>query len=694
MSEKLHCKWNQSGCGVWTTTIGEKPQDNLLSIAGIKPRIKEINKMVDTGFPFGIEVEVKKVRENMVIDFPLDSDEKIYGLGLQFQNINQRNKVYHLKVDHYGENDNGRTHAPCPFYVSSKGYGVFINTTKYVSVYVGSANRKDCSKLAKAKDRNTDQTWTASPSADHIEVALKSEGVEIIIFGGPSILEVVRRYNLFCGGGCLPPKWGLGIWKRVPTLYTDKQVLDVVKEFESKDFPIDVIGLEPGWHSKSYPCTYEWDENRFPQPKVFCEKLKEKDVMINLWENPYVSPDASIYEKLYPLSGSHDVWCGIVPDYTLPEAIKILQNQHQQAHVNIGISGYKIDECDGYDDWLWPNHAEFPSGHTGEEMRQTYGLQLQKLTTEIFKEQDKRTYGLVRASNSGGVSFPYVIYNDCYNFSQYITALINSSFCGVLWVPEVRSAKTAAEWVRRCQLVCFSPMAMVNSWASEIELWTFKEVENIVRDVMKLRKRIIPYLYSAFSRYYFEGIPPFRALVMDSNLINMNSNQNISKLDDTENPYQIAASRDIKDQFIVGDCLMVAPMMPDQEEREVILPEGDWYDFYTGEVVGNGEVIKIKPGLECIPLYVKDGGIIPMVSEKSEKDSDFTLEVRCYGKAEGRYVLYDDDGKTFAYERGEYNHILLTTNKDKKGNIFGNVEIIRNKINSNFKEYEFRFMSL
>src|SRR5688500_14501851 len=174
-----------------------------------------------------------------------------------------------------------------------------------------------------------------------------------------------------------------------------------------------------------------------------------------------------------------------------------------------------MDENDGYDKWLWPDVATFPSGTTAEQMRQIYGLAMQKMTDEWYREQNRRTYGLVRASNAGASNFPYVIYNDYYSHPDFITALVNSSFIGVLWTPEVRASKSAEEWVRRMQSVCFSPMAMLNAWADGTKPWSFPEVADPVRDVMRLRIRLLPYLYAAFARYHFDGVPPVRAMALE-----------------------------------------------------------------------------------------------------------------------------------------------------------------------------------
>ncbi len=130
--------------------------------------------------------------------------------------------------------------------------------------------------------------------------------------------------------------------------------------------------------------------------------------------------------------------------------------------------------------------AKFPSGNSAEQLRQTYGLLLQNMTTQIYRQKNIRTYGLVRASNGGGASFPYVIYNDYYSHEDFITALINSGFCGVLWTPEVRNSKTSEEWLRRMQTVIFSPMAMMNAWSSGTKPWSFPEVEKEVREIAML----------------------------------------------------------------------------------------------------------------------------------------------------------------------------------------------------------------
>ena len=205
------------------------------------------------------EIRFEEVDGKTYIRFPLDKGEKIFGLGLNFKTVEQRGRILELHVDHYGGKDNGRTHAPVPFFVSSKGYGAFINSARYIKAYVGTGVRKDTKNPPEVQDRNTDPGWSAQPYSDNLEFLVPAEGVEVVLFAGQDMQDVVRRFNLFNGGGVLPPKWGLGFWHRVPTLFTDRQVQDEIAEFRKRGFPLTVIGLEPGWMSRAYPCTYEWD---------------------------------------------------------------------------------------------------------------------------------------------------------------------------------------------------------------------------------------------------------------------------------------------------------------------------------------------------------------------------------------------------------------------------------------------------
>ena len=167
-----------------------------------------------------------------------------------------------------------------------------------------------------------------------------------------------------------------------------------------------------------------------------------------------------------------------------------------------------------------------------------------------------------------------------------------------------------------------------------------------------------------------------------------------TNLDD--NPYLEAISKEIKDQYMAGEYLLVAPMFTGQTQRTVLLPKGDWYDFYTGEYVGNGERITVTPGLDRIPVFVKDGAIIPMMEpmlHAPKAGQKFNLEIRHYGKANGTYRLYDDDGETFDYKKGMFSWREINVARDKKGRLKGTISKAEKGKPDNIAEVTWKFMT-
>ena len=659
--------WEKVAHGVWRVKIGEADKElAYTSLAARSPRIPELNALPEVSFPFDeYSIEFLQYDDRMIhVRIPLEKDESVYGFGLQFDGIKNNLEVLNLNVDHWSKGG-GRTHAPVPFYISSKGYGVLFNTARFLKVHVQLGNRKDSPNNPAPVDRNpppeepASYEWNAMPPSDAVEANLSARGLEMVIFSGQNLQDIVSRYNLYCGGGALPPLWGLGFWHRVPADYTAQESENEVAEFEEYQIPLDVLGLEPGWMTRSYPCTYEWQKYRFPDPPAFTQGMLNKGIRLNLWENPYVSPEGKLYESLYPYAGSHMVWLGLVPDYTLPVAQDILCRQHEKDHLSIGISGYKIDEVDGYDVWLWPEHAEFPSGTPAESMRQAYGMIMQKmLYKKLFHKNNIRTWSLVRSSNAGASGLPFVIYSDSYRHSEYITGISAASLGGVLWTPEVRQAGSAEEWRARIQTVCFSPLAQLNAWASGTKPWEYETVTDDIREVIQLRMRLLPYLYTAFADYNRKGIPPMRAMILEQGDSGIKTTKSSARLDGVKNPYAMTFELEQNDQFMFGPSILVAPYYEKQlSKRSVKLPKGNWYDFYTGEFAGNGTTIDVSSP-ERIPLFVKEGAVIPMLSESVDNSDNaygHPLEVRHYGKENGSFELYEDDGKSFDYEKGIFS---------------------------------------
>lgn len=625
--------------GVWRFQIGSQDKPTLTDAAGAVPKADRIASLPKADLPFDLSsVQEERTRDASVVRIPLKPGERIFGLGLQMNGSDRRGGVYHLRVDHYASGHD-RLHVPTPLYVSSLGYAVFFNTSRPIDIYVGVGNRLDDPNIPQFRDRNTDPKWDAQPDSGWVEASVEGAGLETYVFSGPTSMDALRRYVLFCGGGAMPPIWALGFWHRTRSVADASEVIAEADEFKKRGFPLDVIGLEPGWESRSYPGTMEWDSGRFPDPAGFLGEMSKRSIHVNLWENPYVAPGSDLYKRLDPHFGSHTVWLGAVPDIYSPQAAKIERDFHREKHLGIGVSGYKIDEVDGFDQWLWPDHATFPSGPGGLQMRQIYGVLWQKVIDDMFRETGKRTFGLVRGSNGAATRFPFAIYSDTYDHRQYVTALTNSALAGAIWCAEIRDADSGEEWVRRMQSTCLSPIAQLNAWSSGKKPWSFPEVEGEIRDAMLLRESLLPYLYTAFSEYAKDGIPVVRPMsLIDGGLET--------------------------DQYMLGDSLLVAPMFTGEHSRKVRLPAGKWFEYKSGNYAGSDAVITVSPGLSDMPIFVRGGSALP-TSGPGPISTSSPCVLRCYGEGPWSCLMYQDDGVSFGFEHDDFGLFRVDVNEGK-----------------------------
>ncbi len=207
------------------------------------------------------------------------------------------------------------------------------------------------------------------------------------------------------------------------------------------------------------------------------------------------------------------------------------------------------------------------------------------------------------------------------------------------------------------QSACLSPIAQLNAWADGTKPWSFPTVIDTVREAMLLRESLVPYLYTAFAQYWLDGIPPVR-------------------------PMCLVDGGTETDQYMLGDDLLVAPMFTGETSRKVRLPKGKWYDYSTGKPAGENETITVRPALNEIPLYVRDGAAIPtfegaMNISKLAADAPYFL--RCYGSKAAKALIYEDDGVSFKFEKGEYGLFELNVAGDeaKLAKIGGNRSSLR-----------------
>ncbi|MBS1604004.1 MAG: glycosyl hydrolase family 31, partial [Bacteroidetes bacterium] len=389
--------------GVIKLTVGKPDRYSPYSFCHEKPRIEEMKALSDTPLPFDVKsIRVLRNSRGVQVRVPLADDEQLYGFGMQVGSFEQRGMKKRPIVNDRPVSDIGFTHAPEPYYVSTAGYGVLVNSSRYITFLCGSNQElslKDGGGAADGQLKFTTEELYANQAQSKAAVWIDipgAEGVELFLFQGATLRESVQRYNLFSGGGALPPFWGLGIKYRVKGDFDEQAVLKMANYFRGSHIPCDVLGLEPGWHSRSYSCSYVWSD-KFPRPQEMIDSLLAMHLRLNLWEHAYVNPAAPFYKDLEKLSGSFLVWRGLVPDFADPRAADIFAGYHKKYLVDRGIASFKLDECDnsnvvdGKATWGFPDMTRFPSGIDGEQMHQVFGSLYANTLADVYKKKNQRT---------------------------------------------------------------------------------------------------------------------------------------------------------------------------------------------------------------------------------------------------------------------------------------------------------------
>ena len=257
------------------------------------------------------DITAEKTPRGLLIRIPL-ADADVYGFGLQLKSVRQTGKKRTLRVNSDPVADTGDSHAPVPFFVTTSGLGVFIDTARYATFYVAS-HAKPGENLAGPAGEGAEYLATGTEdlygnqktaSSEVVIEVPHAQGLDLFVFGGPTMGDTIRRYVLFSGGGVLPPWWSLGIWYRTWGRSRQQDVLDLARDFQKSEIPCDVIGLEAGWQQHAYSCTFTWNRQSFPNPVEMLGSLAGMGYQVNLWEHAFVHPDSPLYAPLKSLSGS------------------------------------------------------------------------------------------------------------------------------------------------------------------------------------------------------------------------------------------------------------------------------------------------------------------------------------------------------------------------------------------------------
>ncbi len=598
----------------------------------------------------------------------MQDDEKFIGLGEKTGNLNRRGEGYtNWNTDFFAYPSNGDPlYATIPFYIGlhhNKVYGLFLDNTHKSHFNFGASNNRFSSFTAELGEMN------------------------YYLIANSTVEGIIKSYTDLTGRMEMPSLWSIGFQQCRYSYYPDKEVITLAKTFRDKRIPADVIYFDI--HYMDNYKIFTWDNNRFPQPKKMLDELEGmgfKNVVIVdpgiKVENGYKAYEEGKAKDLfikYPDGTNYtgQVWPGWChfPDFTNPKT-REWWGASFKGYINDGIDGFWNDMNEPAT-WgqRFPDlvEADFDGRKTSHrEWHNVFGMQMARSTFEGSKKlmNGKRPFILTRAAYSGIQRYSAIWTGDNRPEDDHMMAgvrLVNS--LGLSGVANAgydvggfageASKELFSRWM---QIGAFCPFFRSHKMidAKDSEPWSYGEkVEEIVRNYISFRYKVMPYLYSTFYESTQNGMPVARSLAINythDNLIYDWKYQN---------------------QYLFGQSILVAPVVSNKEINKVYLPEGEWYDLNTERKYSGKQELYVETPMETLPLYVKAGAIIPMQSVvQSAKEMPYdTMYLHVYnGSASNTFVYYEDAGDGYENQNGKYYKRSITFTGAKNELVLGDVE--------------------
>lgn len=592
--------------------------------------------------------------DSVTIIKKLGKDDAIYGLGDKPGCLNKRGYSY----------VNWNTDDPAPHVDSFKSlyksipffivlgdeycYGIFADNTYKTTFDFGYEN------------------------TDYYFVEHEKGELDYYFMPGNDMAEVVGLYTSLTGTTPLYQRWIYGSHQSRWGYYTQDEVLDIADKFRELDIPCDVIHMDIDYMNGYRVFTF--DDKKFPDVKGLSEKLADRGVKLISIIDPGVKKDEDYFmykEGMEMDAFAHDtdgsvyenaVWPGtsVFPDFT-KQSVRSWWGDKTKILLEHGISGIwnDMNEPASFNGPL-PDDVQFEYG-AHEKVHNIYGHFMAKATYEGLAKNDggKRPFVLTRAAYAGSQKYCGGWTGDNHSIWAHIALSLeqvcNLSVSGLAMcgsdIGGFGSDTTPELLVRFYEAAVFVPFFRNHSamGTRRQEPWQFDETTiDAVRKTVKLRYRFIPYIYDLAHECEKTGAPIVRPLVYEY----------------PEDKHV----RNISDEYMLGSFVLVAPVIaPGKEAREVYLPDGDWYDYYTGEKYSGGRYILADAPLDKVPVFIKAGAIIPVADGEIRSTEDITedkISILTY-PGKGSFVHYQDDNETFAYRDGAYNAVEYTLDGDK-----------------------------
>ena len=580
------------------------------------------------------------------------SGESYYGMGDKASHTNLKGKrVNNWVTDSYAfGKDQEPLYKAIPFYIGLKdstAYGIFFDNS-FVS-YFDFANEK----------RHVTSFWADGGEMNYY------------FFYGPTIRQVVETYTYLTGVPELPPLWALGFHQSKWSYFPEKKVKEITAAFRKRKIPCDAFYLDIDY-MEGFRC-FTWDQRHFPNPKKMIETLEAEGFKIITMIDPGIKIDRDywVYQQAMNrdffckrADGPHfkgKVWPGACkfPDFTRPEVRAWWADLYKEMVAETGVRGI-------WNDMNEPAIMEVPNKTANLDVRHNYdghpcshrkahniyGMQMVRATYEGVKKFTfpYRPFVLTRAAYSGTQRYAATWTGDNVATWEHLwianvqiqrMCLSGYSFAGsdIGGFAEQPSGELFARWV---QMAVFHPFCRVHSSGDhgDQEPWSFgEEITTIVKKFIELRYQLLPYLYTAFYKYINKGLPILQSLV-------------VYDQEDIQTHFRT-------DEFLFGEQILVCPIQePNAQGRRMYFPKGKWFDYWTDEVITGGMEKAVQAPLNSIPLYVKEGAMIPKYPVQQyvgeQKIKTLSIDVY-YKKGIENSSVYEDQYDGYDYKKGRFS---------------------------------------
>ncbi len=545
--------------------------------------------------------------------FTLTADEMIFGCGESATGLNKVGQKVNLFVTDPQGPETDQMYKPIPFFMSNRGYGMFMHTSAPVTCDFG-ATYIGLNKMFMG-DENLDL---------------------FVFFGEPK--DILDEYTDLVGKPGMPPLWSFGTWMSRITYFSEKEGYDVAANIRKNKYPCDVIHFDTGWFDVDWQCDYKFSENRFQNPQQMLKDLKSQGFHVCLWQLPYFTPKNRYFPELikkdmYVKNGNGELpYEDVVLDFSNPETVKWYQDK-LAGLLNIGVSAIKVDFGEAA-----PLNGIYASGKSGWYEHNLYPVRYDMAVSEITKKLHNENIMWARAAWAGSQRYPLHWGGDAATTNTGMLGTLRAGLSFGLsgfsfWSHDMGGfVKSTPE-----DLYCrWLPFGFLTSHtrahgAPPTEPWLYdsKRVQDVFRKSAEMKYRLMPYVYAQAKECTEKGLPMLRALFV-------------------EFPDDPGAWR-VDDEYLFGSQILVAPLLESGiTGRTVYLPEGKWIDYQT-EKVYEGGWHRIEAGSLPIIMLVRDGSVLPhlkLAQSTSEMDwSKMSLKVYSADKkqAEGLICLPTDN---------------------------------------------------